>query len=323
MIQKTFDQLKKNSAVTSKNLYDKLKQSKEKKTYENDSFWKAQLDVAGNAKATIRFLPSPDTDEPFVQVFSHGFQNERGKWFINKCPTTKGGACPVCEANKQAWNEGNQDLARARKRQISYFSNILVVDDPAVPSNNGKVFLFKYGTKIHSKLLDAMCPTDVDDTPIDVFNMFDGANFKLKVKKIAGYSNFDTSLFDIKTSPICGGDETQMKQVFDSLHSLAEFLDDKHFKSYDVLQTEFQSVLDNTTNKKSTIEDTTVEDNIEEQLDQMIKAKMDKKKSKQSIDDEDDIPTTFSSQKKFDEDDSVPFDVDDDIDAQLKALIDD
>lgn len=318
MTTKTFDQLKKNSNTLSKDLFSKLKQSKEKKSYDDDRFWKAKQDSAGNASAVIRFLPSPDTDEPFIQLFAHGFQNN-GKFFIHNCPTTKGKTCPVCDSNKQLWNSGldsDKDIARDRKRRQSFISNILVVNDPANPDNNGKVFLFKYGKKIHEKVLDAMIPEDITESPVDVFNMFEGVNFKLKIKKVAGYTNFDSSVFDQKVTAICDGKEDLMKQVFASSHSLAAFLADDQFKSHDDLEKELNKVLGNTTNRRSTIEDSVESDSgdTNAQLEELIKAKMNKASK---FDEEDNIPTSFDSDKN-----ETPFDVDDDIDAQLAALID-
>jgi len=318
MTTKTFDQLKKNSSALSKDLFSKLKQSKEKKSYKDDRFWSPKQDAAGNASATIRFLPSPDTDEPYVQLWHHGFKHSNGKFFINNCPTTKGKPCVCCDENKNLWGSGiesDKDIVRDRKRKQSFFSNILVVNDPANPDNNGKVFLYKYGKKIHDKILDAMIPEDASDDPIDVFSMFEGTNFKLKIKKVSNFPNFDSSTFDMKVAPICGGDEAEMKKVFASLYSLAPLVADDQFKSYDKLKQELDSVLGNSTARSSTIEDTqdAPDEDTNKQLEELIKQKM----NKPSKLDEDDIPA-FDSK----EDDSVPFDVDDDIDAQLAALID-
>lgn len=325
MTKNTFDQLKKNSNNLSKDLFSKLEKSKEKKSYNDDRFWKAKQDAAGNASAIIRFLPSPDTPEPFVQIWSHGFENN-GKYFIHNCPTTLGKPCPCCEANTALWNSGidsDKDIARDRKRKLSFISNILVVNDPANPANNGKVFLFKYGKKIHEKILDVMAPEAATDEPVDVFNMFEGVNFRLKIKKVSGYTNFDSSMFDQKITAICDGDEDQMREVFASAHSLAEFIAEDQFKSYDKLEEEFAKVLGNTVNRKSTIEDRSADEEDEDtqaQLEKMIEEKINNKKTtKKSVEeDEDDIPKTFKATKKQPE----IVEEDDDIDAQLKALID-
>lgn len=319
MTQKTFDQLKKNSNKLSQDLFSKMKQSQEKKTYNNEDnrFWKARQDAAGNGSATIRFLPSPDTEEPFVQIWSHGFQHN-GKYFIENCPTTKGKACPCCEANKQLWDSGldsDKEIARDRKRKLSYISNILVVNDPANPDNNGKVFLFKYGKKIHDKILDAMIPEDATEEPIDVFNMFEGVNFKLKIKKVSGFTNFDSSSFDQRITPICNGNEKEMKAVFESAYPLGEFIADDKFKSYAELDTKLNTVLGNVVNRRSTIEDS-IQDEEEDDTEKQLEALIQRKLKNNQDNEEDDIPS-------FDSKEDVPFDVDeDDIDAQLKALID-
>ena len=178
---------------------------------DNENMWRAETDKAGNGFAIIRFLPAKSADElPFVKVYDHGFQGPTGKWFIEKCPTTLGHNCPVCEANGPLWNSGieaNKEIVRKRKRRVSYVTNVLVVSDPKNPDNEGKVFQFKFGKKIFDKLMDAMQPPvdekgrpiDPDEQPMNPFDLNEGANFKLKIRKVEGYANFDKSEFEQPT----------------------------------------------------------------------------------------------------------------------------
>jgi hypothetical protein len=210
----------------------------------DDRFWQPTVDKAGNGYAVIRFLPSPgDEDVPFIRVFDHGFQGPGG-WYIEKSLTTIGQTDPVSEHNSKLWNSGieaNKEIARKQKRRLSFYSNIYVVNDPGNPSNEGKVFLFKYGKKIFDKLNDAMNPQYPDDEAVNPFDFWAGANFKLKIRNVEGYRNYDKSEFD-KPSPLFEDDE-QLETVWKQEHSLKAFLDPKEFKSYDDLKKKLNRAL--------------------------------------------------------------------------------
>ena len=211
----------------------------------DDRFWQPEVDKSGNGFAVIRFLPAPDgEDVPFVRIFEHGFQGPTGKWYIEKSLTTLNQKDPVSEYNSQLWATGlqsNQDQVRKQKRKLNFISNIYVVSDKAHPENEGKVFLFKYGKKIFDKLNAAMNPEFEDEEPINPFDLWTGANFKLKIRKVEGYRNYDKSEFD-KPEPLLE-DDSDLEKVWKSEHSLQEFLKLEHFKSYDQLKTKLYSVL--------------------------------------------------------------------------------
>lgn len=210
----------------------------------DDRFWQPTVDKAGNGYAVIRFLPSPgDEDVPFIRVFDHGFQGPGG-WYIEKSLTTIGQTDPVSEHNSKLWNSGieaNKEIARKQKRRLSFYSNIYVVNDPGNPSNEGKVFLFKYGKKIFDKLNDAMNPQYPDDEAVNPFDFWAGANFKLKIRNVENYRNYDKSEFD-KPSPLFEDDE-QLETVWKQEHSLKAFLEPKEFKSYDELKKKLNRAL--------------------------------------------------------------------------------
>ena len=212
-----------------------------------DNFWKPEIDKAGNGMATIRFLPaSPgDGDDalPWVKLFSHGFQGPGG-WLIDNCLTTKNQQCPVCEHNNRLWNSGieaNKEIVRKQKRKLNYVANIYVVSDPKHPENEGKVFLFKFGKKIFDKLNEAMNPQFEDETPINPFDLWKGANFKLKIRKVEGYQNYDKSEFE-SASPLSTDDE-ELEKVWKMEHTLKDLVDDKQFKSYDDMKARLDKVL--------------------------------------------------------------------------------
>ena len=210
----------------------------------DDRFWYPNVDKAGNGYAVIRFLPAPgDEDMPFIRVFNHGFKGPTGSWMIENCPTTKGHKCPVCEQNTELWNSGlesDKKIVRDRKRKLTFISNIYVVTDQQNPENEGKVFLFKYGKKVFDKLNDAMNPQFPGDKPMNPFDLWDGANFKLKIRNVDGYRNYDKSEFD-RSGPL--SDDSEMESIWKKAHSLQEFLDPSNFKSYDVLKDRLVQVL--------------------------------------------------------------------------------
>ena len=213
---------------------------------DDDRFWKAELDKSGSGYAVIRFLPALDDDKTaFVRVFNHGFQGPGG-WYIENSLTTIGQKDPLSEYNSVLWNSGieaNKEIARKQKRRLTYFSNIYVVEDKANPQNEGKVFLFRFGKKIFDKISSMSNPEFEDETEVDVFNLWDGANFKLKIRKVDGFSNYDKSEF--MTSAPLSEDESEMERVFGEQHDLEEFIDQKSFKTYDELKTRLDTVLGN------------------------------------------------------------------------------
>ena len=216
-------------------------------TDSRDNFWKPEIDKAGNGMATIRFLPaSPgDGDDalPWVKLFSHGFQGPGG-WLIDNCLTTKNQQCPVCEHNNRLRNSGieaNKEIVRKQKRKLNYVANIYVVSDPKHPENEGKVFLFKFGKKIFDKLNEAMNPQFEDETPINPFDLWKGANFKLKIRKVEGYQNYDKSEFE-SASPLSSNDE-ELEKIWKMEHTLKELVEDKQFKSYDDMKARLDKVL--------------------------------------------------------------------------------
>jgi predicted DNA-binding antitoxin AbrB/MazE fold protein len=211
---------------------------------DDDRFWKPEVDKAGNGYAIIRFLPAPaGEDVPFVRVWDHGFQGPGG-WYIEKSLTTLGKPDPVTEYNIQLWNSGiesNKDQVRKQKRRLSFISNIYIVKDPARSDNEGKVFLFKYGKKIFDKLNEAMNPQFDDEKPLNPFDLWEGANFKLKIRNVEGYRNYDKSEFE-SASPLFDDDE-ELESVWRKEHGLKTFLDVSNFKSYEELKAKLNKVL--------------------------------------------------------------------------------
>ena len=244
----SFANLKKQSKLGS--LTQKLVKEVEKMNNTNgngdDRLWKLECDKSGNGYAVIRFLPAPDKEDlPFVKLYSHAFQGPGG-WYIENSLTTLGQKDPVSEFNTTLWNNGTdagKDAARKQKRKLTYISNIYVVKDPANPENEGKVFLYKYGKKIFDKLTAAMQPEFEDEEAIDPFDFWQGANFKLKAKNVAGYRNYDSSEF-AATSALLDDDDA-MEAVWKKEHSLAELVAADQFKSYDELKTRLGYVLGN------------------------------------------------------------------------------
>ena len=212
----------------------------------DERLWKPELDKSGNGYAVIRFLPAPDGEEmPWAKVWSHAFKGPGGQWYIENSLTTLGKDDPVGELNRELWNSGrdsDKEIARAQKRKLSYYSNIYVVSDSAHPENEGKVFLYKFGKKIFDKLVEAMQPAFADETPIDPFNFWKGADFKLKIRKVDGYWNYDKSEF--AAPGVLGGfDDDKLESIWKEGYSLAEFEDTKNFKSYEQLQARLNLVL--------------------------------------------------------------------------------
>ena len=244
-----FSALKRN-----RNSFDKLTKAIESTTQttesgskEDDRFWQPETDKAGNGMAVIRFLPAPAADGddalPWVRVFNHGFQGPGG-WYIENSLTTLNQKDPVSEYNSILWNSGieaNKEIARKQKRRLTYISNVLIVSDPKHPENEGQIKLYKYGKKIFDKISEAMNPEFADETPLNPFDFWEGANFKIKIRQVEGYRNYDKSEFDSIT-PVDGDDE-KLEAIWKKEYSLKEFLEPKQFKSYDTLKAKLDKVL--------------------------------------------------------------------------------
>ena len=245
----SFANLKKSRNDFMKKLNDEINKvnnpETETKNYTDDRIWKAEVDKSGNGYAVIRFLPPCDgEDVPWARVFNHGFQGPTGQWYIENSLTTIGKKDPVSEYNRTLWNSGieaNKEIARKQKRRLTYFSNIYVVSDPKNPQNEGKVFLYKYGKKIFDKINDLMNPEFEDETPVNPFDFWEGANFKLKIRKVEGYQNYDKSEFEKPAQLV--EDEAELERIWKTQYKLSEFSDDSNFKTFDELQERLNTVL--------------------------------------------------------------------------------
>jgi hypothetical protein len=261
----------------SSNSFEKLKKAVESTTQaseagskEDTRFWQPEVDKAGNGMAVIRFLPAPQVDGddalPWVRVFSHGFQGPGG-WYIDNCLTTINEKCPACEHNNTLWNSGieaNKDIARKQKRKLSYIANVLIVSDPANKDNEGQIRLFKFGKKIFDKITEAMNPEFEDEKPINPFDFWEGANFKLKIRNVEGYRNYDKSEFAEK-SALFDGDDEKLEELWKKEHGLKEFVEKRQFKSYEQLKARLDKVLGfdgGAAPIKSKAEDTVLKDDV-------------------------------------------------------------
>jgi len=242
----SFAQLKKSRSSSFEKLNAELTKLETPKQgqQEDTRFWKPEVDKAGNGFAVIRFLPAPaNEDVPFVRIWDHGFQGPNG-WYIEKSLTSLGQKDPLSEYNSQLWATGtkeNQATVRKQKRRLYFISNIYVVSDSKHPENEGKVFLYQYGKKIWDKLNAAMNPEFEDEEKINPFDLWEGANFKLKIRNVESYRNYDKSEFDSK-APLLNDDE-ELEKIWSKQYSLQEFLDPKNFKSYDTLKTRLYQIL--------------------------------------------------------------------------------
>lgn len=242
----SFNDMQKNTGMNEGLLTElnKISSASTKKSYQDDRFWKPERDKSGNGFAVIRFLPSPENeDTPFVRLFSHGFKG-RGGWLIDNCPTTIGLKCPICEANNELWNSGvesDKDIARNHKRKLSYITNILVVSDPKNPQNEGKIFLYKFGKRIFDKIQEKMQPEFDDEDALNPFCMWTGANFKVKIREVAGFVNYDKSEF-ATSEPLLEGDNGKLEELWKTQYSLQEFVAPDQFKSYDDLKSRLDKV---------------------------------------------------------------------------------
>jgi hypothetical protein len=242
----SFADLKKQSKLGS--LTSKLVKEVEKMNTtgggEDDRLWKPELDKTGNGFAVIRFLPAPEAEDlPWAKLYTHAFQGPGG-WYIENSLTTLGQKDPVSEYNRELWNSGSdkdKETVRKQKRKLSYYSNIYVVKDPVNPQNEGKVFLFKYGKKIFDKIMAAMQPEFEDETPINPFDFWEGANFKLKIRKVDGYWNYDKSEFDRPAALL--DDDEAMEAIWKKQYSLVSVTAQDQFKTYEQLESRLKMVL--------------------------------------------------------------------------------
>ena len=273
----------------------------EKKSYVDERLWKPTMDKSGNGYAVIRFLPAPNGEDlPWVKLWNHAFQGPTGQWYIENSLTTLGKNDPVSEYNSKLWNSGvetDKEIARKQKRKLQYYSNIYVVSDSANPQNEGKVFLYRYGKKIFDKVMEAMQPAFEDETPVNPFDFWEGANFKLKLRKVDGYWNYDKSEFD-NTSALLDGDDGALEEVFNGQYSLAEFTAPSNFKSYDELKTRLDMVLSGTVAANTTVE-TLMED--EPTAKPTVKTKEEPVPTVSTVDDDDDAMSYFEKLVSEDE----------------------
>jgi hypothetical protein len=242
----SFSDLKKQSSLGSltQKLVKEVEKMSSSSSGSDDRFWKPEMDKTGNGYAIIRFLPSPDGEDlPWVKMYSHGFQGPGG-WYIENSLTTTGQKDPVSEYNRDLWNSGTEkdkETVRKQKRKLSYYSNIYVVSDPKNPHNEGKVLLFKYGKKIFDKIMAAMQPEFEDESPINPFDFWQGANFKLKIRKVDGYWNYDKSEFD--SVSIMNNDDDVLESIWKKQYSLSALVAPDQFKSYEELEKRLKQVL--------------------------------------------------------------------------------
>lgn len=220
----------------------------EKSSYKDDRMWKPTIDKMGNGYAVVRFLPAAEgQDLPWVRYWDHGFKGPTGKWYIERSLTSIGQDDPVGKLNSKLWNISDDDKsptrkqARDQKRRLNHVANVLVVSDPANPENEGKIFMYKFGKKIFDKIMDAMQPQYADETPMNPFDFWEGASFKIKIRKVDGWVNYDKSEFDSPSE--LSSDDSYLEGVYNSLHPIGEFTDPKFYKSYADLEKKMNDVL--------------------------------------------------------------------------------
>ena len=218
----------------------------EANSYDDDRLWKPTRDKAGNGYAVIRFLPAKEGEDlPWVRYWDHGFKGSTGLWYIENSLTSIGQQDPVSESNSVLWNSGRDEdkqIARDRKRRLHYVSNVLIVSDPSNPENEGKVKLYKFGKKIFDKIMEAMQPAFEDESPCNPYDFWEGADFKIKIRKVEGWVNYDKSEF-ATPSALYEGDEGRLEETYGQLHNLGDFLEPSNYKSYDELKSKLNRVL--------------------------------------------------------------------------------
>ena len=244
----SFQNLKRNKDLISKLVNEAEKVGgggDNKNKYGDDRVWKPTVDKAGNGYAEFRFLPAPEGEDlPWVRYWDHGFKGPTGQWYIEKSLTSIGQQDPVGELNSTLWNSGHdedKETARRQKRRLHYVSNIYIVSDPGNPANNGKVFLYQYGKKIFDKIMDVMQPAFQDETPMNPFDFWEGGNFKLKIRQVEGYRNYDKSEF--AGTSVLYEDEAKLETIYNMMHPIGEWADPANYKSYDELKKKLDTVL--------------------------------------------------------------------------------
>jgi len=300
----SFDALKKNRSSSLDKLNSQLSQiaTKSYSDPNEGKFWKPTRDKAGNGFAIIRFLPPSSGEEmPFVRLWDHGFQGPTGLWYIENSLTTIGKDDPVSEFNSKLWNSGvdaDKEQARKQKRRLKYVSNIYVVKDSGNPENEGKVFMYQFGKKIFDKLNDLMNPSFEDENPINPFDFWEGANFRLKIRQFEGYPNYDKSEFD-GPSPLFEDDD-KLEGVWKQQHALQELVDEKNFKSYGDLKAKLYRVLNLTGD--SPLSTSTAEDETDNELDM---SKFGKSDDAPTMKEETSSPQTSQSDDISDDDEDL------------------
>ena len=269
----------------------------------DDRLWKLDVDKSGNGYAVIRFLPAPNGEDlPFVKLYSHAFQGPGG-WYIENSLTSLGQKDPVSEYNTSLWNNGTdagKELARKQKRKLTYISNIYVVKDPANPDNEGKVFLFKYGKKIFDKLTAAMQPEFEDEEAIDPFDFWQGANFKLKAKNVAGYRNYDSSEFAAQGALL--DDDDAMEAIWKKQHSLEEFVKPDQFKTYEELEKRMNAVLNPSATSRRVDPDT-----FDEQEEVVMKSRQQQREEERIVPSKPDFNSPDIKASSDDDDDALSY----------------
>jgi hypothetical protein len=235
----SFDKLKQNRESALGKLIKAAEAVSSKKSYGDDREWKPVPDKAGNGYVVLRFLPAPDPEKPaWVRYWDHFFKGPTGRWYVENSRTTLGEDDPCSEMNTRLWNTGvesDKDTVRERKRKTNYVANVYIINDSNNPDNNGKVFLYKFGTKIFGKINDKLTPEFEDEVAMNPFDFWAGGDFKLKFRNVSGQRNYDLSSFD-NPSEFLGGDEEKLREVYDKLHDIYEFTDPKNYKSYEDLK---------------------------------------------------------------------------------------
>lgn len=211
----------------------------------DERFWLPTKDDTGSSNALIRLMPQPDIEQPpTISFFQHGFK-EKGKWFIENCPSTFAEPCPVCEHIQPYWDEDTEEAsnyARRYSRTKQFICNILVIKDLIKPDNNGKVKLFKFGIKIYEKIEEKIFPESELDTPVQIFDPWEGVAFKLKLRQKASRNNYDNSEFADNAGPVAPNDE-ELEVIFNQLVDLNEFLARDKFTSYEKMAKKFYRIM--------------------------------------------------------------------------------
>ncbi len=309
----SYKDLKNNFKKNQEALLDEL--SKMKKKYNDDRFWKVTVDErTGNGSAIIRFLPSRFNEIPFVTYYEYAFKGPTDLWYIEKSLRSLNKPDPLGELNSRLWATGieaNRDIVRKRKQKQVFISNIYVIKDPKHPENEGKVFLFKFGKKIMEKIQDAYSPEFEDQPKIDAFDMWQGANFLLRVKKgEGGFPNYDSSSFDTP-SPLLGGDDKKLEEIFNQTYDLNEFIAPETFKTYEELKARLEQVLGEKLDDLSPVKKETTKN---------VSAKPKATSKKESVADED-VPWVLDEKDEIEEEeDNVVAENDDEDDKEEEFL---